>query len=235
MKSNIIITGTTQGIGLGLAVYFLEKGFVVHGCSRSSLAKCEEFENYHHTFVDASRELEVLPWVRNIVKTFGRIDGLINNIGLVSGGLLSPMYSVSEYQKFFEAIQLTTGIMTAAVSKVMMRQRFGRIVNISSIMSALAAPGTLGYSSSKAAVEEMARVAGRELAEFNVLLNSVALPYVETESSKKFGDKWLQQMLDMQTVKKPLVIQDLGPMLEFLLSAQNTHISGQVINVGVAV
>jgi len=227
-----MITGSSSGIGYSLAKSFLDRGYEVHGCSRTSPSSLGGMQNYYHEFIDLALEIEVVKWVRKIKKNHGPIKALVNNVGFLGGGALTPMYSASNFSDFFYKMQLPTSIVTALVTKEMARNRFGRIINVSSIMTSLAAPGTAGYSSAKSAIESLTRVASRELVDCNVLLNSIALSYVETESSLKFGDKWLSNMLAMQDVKSPLEVENLFPLVEYLLSEDNTHITGQTINVG---
>lgn len=228
---NVLITGTTRGLGCELAKYFTNNGYKVIGCSSSS-ASVIEAPNYSHYTFDLRDFNETNAAIRKIALTHGGLDGLVNNVGLVKGKLLGVMYTDKTYLEYVNAIQLTTLNSCVAASKVMMKRRQGSIVNISSIMTHVHSEGTLGYSSSKAAVEEMTRLLAREFLSFGILVNSISPSYIETESTKSLGDAWLEKMYEMQDIKRPVDTTSFSKLVEYFLF-NNTHITGQNIKFGV--
>ena len=116
------------------------------------------------------------------------------------------------------------------VSKLMMSQEYGRIVNLSSIMTGIHAAGSSAYSSTKSAVEEMTKVMAEELAPTGVTCNVVAPSTVMTDTVRDLGEDWLKEMWKMQSMKRPLQIEELCNVIKFLTAPESSAVTGQVIN-----
>lgn len=226
------ITGTSRGVGRSMAEYFCESGARVVGCSRgeSSFSHAQ----YKHFQADLTDEAHVRTWVREIKKEFGRIDGLICNVGLVQSALFLSVTPTPLFQQFLQTNITTTFLVCREVSKVMMTQRYGRIVNITSIMTSLHEPGTSIYSATKSAVTEMTKVLAKELAPTGVTCNVVAPSLMETETSSAMGKEWKDRMLALQTLPRPLSIPDLCHSISFFLSPESRSVTGQVLNLCLA-
>ena len=112
----------------------------------------------------------------------------------------------------------------------MMIQRYGRIINIGSIMSEMHAPGTCAYAPAKAAVIEFTKVLAREVAEYGVTCNIVSPSMVKTDSNVIFGDKWEQAMLQMQTIKRPIDASEICHLIEFFASPKSSIVTGQILH-----
>ena len=223
-----MITGTSRGVGRGLAEHYCAQGRTVVGCSRGEGTIADP--RYHHASIDVTDEQAVRRWVRGAKKEFGGIDALVCNVGMVRSALLMPVTSPAMIREFLDAIVMATYNVCYEVSKVMISQRSGRIVTLASTMTRLHEPGTIGYSAAKSAVVEMTKVMARELVSFGITCNVLSPSLVTTDASTRLGDEWKQRMLDLQTIKRIVEIDELCNVVDFLLAERSGCITGQVIN-----
>lgn len=226
--SVVVVTGASRGIGFSIANFFLRKGFLVVGCSRGQ--STIKHENYTHFEVDVCNEIAVKCWARDVKKKLGRVDVLVCNVGLVSLGAVTGATSLDSFKLFIDSILDSTFLVCREFSKLMMIQRYGRIINIGSIMSEIHAPGTCAYAPAKAAVIEFTKVLAREVAEYGVTCNVVSPSMVRTDSNAVFGDKWENSMLQMQTIKRPIEASELCHVIEFFASPMSSIVTGQIIH-----
>ena len=191
MSNIAIITGTRKGIGLYLAEYYSRKGFTVVGCSRSEAEKA--LDNYSHHCLDVADEKAVQQMVHDVVKKFGRVDILINNAGIASMNhiLLTPLSTV---RRIFETNFYGTFLFAREVAKVMMRQKYGRIVNFATVAAPLKLEGEAAYASSKAAVANFTQVMAKEVADYNITVNAVGPTPVATDLIKNVDKKKMQDL-----------------------------------------
>lgn len=225
---NLIVTGSSRGIGLKIAEFFIEQGVTVIGCSRGP--GVIESTLYEHHLVDLTDEKQVRSWARTLKQSHESIDALVCNVGLVKSALLMPMISDQVLQSFIQTNFVASFLTCKEISKIMVQQRYGRIINISSIMTSLHASGTAAYASTKAAVEEMTKVLAVELAPTGVTCNAIACSTVMTDTVKDLGEEWLTKMLAMQTMKRALEVSELCSTIRFLGSRESSAVTGQVIN-----
>ncbi len=224
----VVVTGTSRGIGFAIANYFIHKGFLVAGCSRGP-SKIEH-ECYRHYVVDVCEESAVRSWAREVKKDLNRVDILVCNVGLVRLGAVTGATSLNSFKSFLNSILYSTFLVCREFSKLMMIQRYGRIINIGSIMSEMHAPGTCAYAPAKAAVIEFTKVLAREVAEYGVTCNIVSPSMVKTDSNVIFGDKWEQAMLQMQTIKRPIDASEICHLIEFFASPKSSIVTGQILH-----
>jgi 3-oxoacyl-[acyl-carrier protein] reductase len=223
------ITGTSRGIGRAMAEYFAGRGYAVAGCSRGA-STLTDLPNYHHDTVDVCNEAQVRDWARSVKRRHGGVDVAICNVGLVKLGALTGLSSLEQFRSFVEAIQIGTFLVCREFSKIMALQRAGRIINLTSIMTELHAPGTSGYASAKAGVVEFTKVLARELAGTGVTCNVVSPSLVTTDSSEAFGEEWKKNMLEMQTLKRPIDVAELCNVVQFFAAPESGCVTGQVIH-----
>ena len=229
-NSVIIITGTSRGTGRGIAEYFLEKGSKVFGCSRGKATI--ENENYYHTRLDIKEEIQVQKWVRSVKNSTQKIDVLISNAGLVESALQMIVTSGTIAENIFNTNFFGTYFVCREAAKVMVSQKYGRIITVSSTMTALHEPGTSVYSSSKSAVVEMTKILAREIAPFGITCNTVAPAMIHNAASEAFGDDWTYKMLEKQTIKRKVTVEEICHVISFLIAPESSCITGEVIHMG---
>ena len=224
-----VITGTSRGLGRNLAEYFLNRQFKVGGCSRG--VSTLSHESYHHTLLDVANEVQVRRWIRSLKKKWGRIDVLICNAGLVQSTLFLSTTPGDLMESFLKTNFSGVFFALREVSKVMMSQRSGRIITISSTMTALHEEGTSVYSATKSAVTEMTKVLAKELAPTGITCNVIAPAMLWTDSSQELakGKDWKERMLKKQTIPKILEMEEIYHTVEFFVSPMSRSITGQII------
>jgi NAD(P)-dependent dehydrogenase (short-subunit alcohol dehydrogenase family) len=226
----LALSGSRAGLGRGLAELFLAHGWIVEGCSRGAGAITHE--RYAHERVDVARDHDVHVWIRGVARRRGRLDAVVANAGFVpvpvpvagsDGGPLSQAFAVN-----------TAGAaaLLGAAARVMLRQRHGSMVAISSMATAVLQPGSAAYSASKAALEAWVKVLARELAPSGVRCNVVAPSLVDTEGLVQLGDRGRELATAALTVRRPLTVAEVGGVVEFLLSPVAGTLTGHVFYLG---
>lgn len=225
----IIITGTSRGIGRHLARHYCNFGHTVFGCSRSDPSFSHA--GYNHKIVDIASEEEVVKWMRGIYKATGNIDVLLNNAGTASLNhfLTTPLESLERLTKIN---YFGTFICSREAAKYMSRQKKGRIVNFSSVASALNLQLEAAYASGKAAIESLTRITAKELAPFNITVNAVGPTPVETDLIKKIPQQNLDHVLQQQAFKRNGTMEDVSNVVDFFLDDKSNFITGQIIYLG---
>jgi len=224
----IAVTGSSRGIGYEIANHFLNQGCLVAGCSRGD--STISHLNYRHYSIDVCDEMDVQLWIRALRKDFNRIDVVVCNVGLVKLGSVTGSTSLNSFKSFLDSILISTFLVCREFSKIMMLQRYGRIINIGSIMSEMHAPGTCAYASAKSAVIEFTKVLAREVADYGVTCNIVSPSMVKTDSNAVFGDSWEKAMLEMQTIKRPIDATELCHLIDFFASPKSSIVTGQILH-----
>lgn len=229
MQKVILITGNSKGIGKGLSEYYLEKKYLVVGCSRGT-SKIEH-ENYTHFSLDVSDEHSVVRMVRSIKKEFGRIDILLNNAGIASMNhfLTTSTQTVGDV---FRTNFVGTFIFSREVSKVMMKQKFGRIVNYTTVASALRLEGEAIYAASKSAVENLTQTISKELAPYGITVNAIGPTPIPTDLIKMIPDDKIEDLLLKQAIKRLGNLEDVKNVIDFFINDKSDFVTGQVIYLG---
>lgn len=229
-KQVIAITGTSRGIGCGVAEHFLSKGWRVEGCSRgaSSLKK----PDYHHTLLDVSNEEGVRTWIRSIKKRHGRIDVLFNNAGLAPAAITALATPASLLHDVMKTNVVGSFLTAREAALVMAGRKFGRIINVSSMAVGLHEEGTAAYSASKNAIVEFTRIMAKELAPLGITCNAIAPSMIKTGTVEALGEAVINRALSKLTIKRTITIDEICHVLEFLVSPQGGIITGQTIHMG---
>ena len=229
MNNTVLITGNRKGIGLFLTKYFLDQGKNVIGCSRSESNL--QHKNYIHFLGDVSNEKDVLKIVREGYKKFGSIDILINNAGKASlnHSLLTPSKVVED---LFKTNFNGSFFFSKACAKYMIKKKYGRIINLSTIAVPLDLEGELIYASSKSAIEKMSRILSKELSSFNITVNTVGPTPIETDLIKVVPRDKIETILNKQTLKRFGTMDDVLQVIKFFVSEDSSFITGQTIYLG---
>lgn len=226
----MVVTGTSKGIGNGVAKYFLANGYCVAGCSRG--VSTIEHENYAHSQVDISDERQVQSWIRSVKKIFSRIDILVCNAGVLNSFTRLALTSGVSLKPFLDVNIAGTFYVCREVSKLMIIQRGGSILTISSIMTHLHEPGTAAYSLSKAAVTEMTKVLANEVAPMNINCNVIAPSFCVSDATDSFGSEYAQTLLEKQTLKRPLTVEEICKVVSFFSAPESRCVTGQTLYMG---
>lgn len=224
-----LITGTSQGIGHGLAGRFIEGGYLVVGCSRGRGPDLGE--RYEHHSLDVGDEEAVRDLLGNIGLRYRRLDVVVNNAGMISAAL-AVATTPGSAAELMRVNALGAFFVCREAAKLMIPRRSGRIINISSMAVPLQMAGTSLYSSSKAAVIQMSKVLAVELGAFNITCNVVAPSYLATELSSTIRRDALRQALSRLAIKRPCTLADIANAVWFFAQPESGYVTGQVLYLG---
>lgn len=229
MNRVALITGTRKGIGRELAEHFLAQGYTVVGCSRKDAGL--DHDNYTHYQCDVTDDKGVASMVRNVKKQHGRIDVLVNNAGLASMNhlLLTPK---STGEKLFSVNTLGAFVCMRECAKIMSRQKYGRIVNFTTVAVPLNLEGEAMYAASKAALESLTKVAARELGEMGITVNAIGPTPIDTDLIKHVPKDKIDALIDRQAVKRLGSFEDVKNVVDFFVSEASSFVTGQIVYLG---
>lgn len=226
----MVITGTSRGIGRGMAEYFAAEGYRVVGCSRGPSTL--QIKPYCHAQVDVGDERQVREWISSIRKSHGRIDVLVCNAGIPPSATALTLTSAEHFDQVLRTNLAGTFYVCREVAKVMMLKRAGRIITVSSITADLHEEGTSIYSASKSAVTEMTKVLAKELAPLGITCNVVAPSLITTAAVEGLGETVAARFLGKQTFQRVIAVDEVCNVVSFFASPASSCISGQVIHMG---
>ncbi len=225
----MLITGTRKGIGAQLAKHYTDKGFQVIGCSRKKIDF--EINNYHHFCLDVADEKEVKKAFLEIKKRFGRLDILINNAGIASANhtLLTPVKTV---QNIMNTNFLGTFLFCREAARIMKKNGFGRIVNLSTVATPLKLEGEAIYASSKAAINNLSQILAKEFAEFGITVNVIGPTPIETDLIRSLPKEKINRLINSLPIKRYGETKDVINVVDFFIQPESDYITGQVIYLG---
>ena len=228
-KPVVVITGTRRGIGKFLAEYYVKKGFYVIGCSRKQVDF--ELKNYQHFCLDISDEPAVKKMYNQVRKTYGRLDVLINNAGIASmnHALLTTIDTVN---KVFNTNVVGTFLSCREAAKLMQMNKFGRIINFTTVATPLRLEGEAVYASSKAAVVSITQILARELADMGITVNAIGPVPVKTDLIRAVPREKIESLINRQAIRRYGEFKDIVNVIDFFLKKESNFITGQVIYLG---
>lgn len=233
-----IVTGAGRGIGRAVALQFVKYGAKVVVNYRSSISQVEELLNEIKISggeaiavqADISKEDEVKKLIEEAASQFGRIDILVNNAGITKDTLMMRMTE----EDFMSVININlkgTFLCTKYASNVMLKQRSGRIINLSSVVGITGNVGQVNYAASKAGVIGMTKAAARELAVRGITVNAVAPGFIETDMTQQLSDKIKEASIQGIPLKRFGKAEEIAGAVSFLASEAASYITGQVLQV----
>lgn len=234
MSRTAVVTGAARGIGLAIAGRLIERGWTVAGCDvleeelRSVAATLgEKFLPY---MLNVTDEDSVGETIAKIEDEAGPIFGLVNNAGITRDGLIMRM-SRSDWDSVL-AVNLTGAfLMCRAVSRSMLRQKQGSIVNISSVVALLGAAGQANYASTKAGLIGLTRSLSREFAARNIRVNAIAPGFIETDMTRELPESVRLDYADRVPMKRMGEPDAVADAVSFLLGDDSAYITGVVLPV----
>lgn len=233
-RGAVIVTGASRGIGEAIARDLAGAGWPLVLVARNAgklaaLAaelggpeRCLACPADIGSWEDAQRVAALAQ------ETFGTIDGLVNNAGITRDGLLVRM-SPEQWQAPLDVNLNGTFYFTRAVGPIMMRQRQGRIVNITSVIGLTGNAGQANYAASKAGVIALTKSVAKELGSRGVTCNALAPGYIATDMTAELPDKVRQEMLERIPLRRLGEVADIAGVVRFLLSPEAAYITGQVL------
>lgn len=236
-NKNIIITGASRGIGKAISELFIKKGAKVFAIdidkNSLNLAKKElNTENYIPYLCNITKEDEIKKTIDDILLNFKYIDALVNNAGIIKDNFIVRMKKID-----FEAVinvNLTgTFLISKEVSKTFRKQRFGNIVNISSIVGIDGNSGQCNYSASKAAILGLTKSLSKELTlrGEDIRVNAIAPGFIKTNMTEDLNDSLKDKVISQCLVKRFGTPEDIAKLALFLISEDSSYITGQIIRV----
>lgn len=233
-----IVTGASRGIGRAVALRMAEEGATVvinyNGSVEGAESVRKEIEEMGGTAgiyqCDVSDFDACEKFFQDIIQQYGRIDILVNNAGITRDGLLMKM-SESDFEQVINTNLTGSFHCIRFASRQMLKQRSGRIINMSSVSGVTGNAGQANYSASKAGVIGLTKAAARELASRQITVNAIAPGFIDTDMTSILGEKVKEEavkQIPLGSFGKP---EDVANLAAFLASEQAGYITGQVIHV----
>lgn len=232
-----IVTGAAQGIGQAIAFKLSEQGAHVVvadlniGAAHRTAADIEAKGGKAVALeVNVAHTESVTSMVETSARVLPGIDILVNNAGITRDNLLVRLGD-DDWDSVLDVNLKGVFFCTRAVAKVMMKQRRGRIVNISSVVGLIGNPGQANYAASKAGILGLTKTTARELAPRGITVNAVAPGFIETEMTQSLPEKAVEAFLNSIPLGRPGLPEDVAKAVAFLASEDASYITGQVIHV----
>ncbi|GCE49502.1 3-oxoacyl-[acyl-carrier-protein] reductase [Thermosporothrix hazakensis] len=233
-----LVTGSGQGIGRATALHLAKAGADIVVNYRSKAQAAEETKASIEALgrrcitvqADVSQEEDVLRLFNTAQKELGPIAILVNNAGTTNDKLVLQM-SLADFEQVIDTNLRSAFLCTRAALRGMMKARWGRIVNISSVSGLLGQAGQANYAASKAGMIALTLSTAREMASRNITVNAVAPGYVPTELSSKLNEQQQQAMIDAIPLKRFGSADEIAVAVCFLCLPQASYITGQILSV----
>ncbi|MGN0228082.1 MAG: 3-oxoacyl-[acyl-carrier-protein] reductase [Paludibacteraceae bacterium] len=233
-----LITGAARGIGKQIALAYAREGaniaFTDLALTEEAQATCDEIaalgvkvQFYASNAADFEEAHKV---VEKVVADFGRLDILVNNAGITRDTLLMRM-TEQQWDQVIQVNLKSAFNFTHAVTPVMMRQRTGSIISLSSIVGINGNAGQANYAASKAGIIALTKSAAKELGSRNIRVNAIAPGFIVTDMTKKLGEETLKSFVSMIPMRRGGEPEEVAKVALFLASELSSYVSGQVIQV----
>lgn len=234
----VLVTGAGRGIGASIAKRFASEGAEVivnySGNDEAAQKTVDEITatggqaQKYKCSVNDSESVKVM--IDEIIKKFGRIDILVNNAGITKDGLMLRMTD-EDFDRVIDVNLKGTFNCTKYVSKYMLKQKSGKIINISSVVGLSGNAGQVNYSASKAGIIGITKSAAKELSSRGITVNAVAPGYVDTDMTKVLSENIRNEILKNIPLQRMGNVEDISNCVAFLASEDASYITGQVISV----
>jgi 3-oxoacyl-[acyl-carrier protein] reductase len=227
-----LITGGASGIGATIAKRFHQEGASLAVCdidAETGTKTVQELGPKARFYkLNIADEEEVNKTVEDIEKHFSKFDILINNAGITNDRLLLRM-TKDDWTKVIDINLNGTFLVTKAVIRNMIKQRYGKIVNIASVIGLIGNPGQANYAASKAGIIGLTKSVAKELAARNITVNAIAPGFIETKMTEVIPDEIRKAYLKMIPIGRFGKTEDVADLALFLSSDQSSYITGQVL------
>ncbi|MCY4404037.1 MAG: 3-oxoacyl-ACP reductase FabG [Candidatus Poribacteria bacterium] len=232
-----IVTGASRGIGAAIAHRLCEVGANVVICSRSTesinqTAKALKNDGYntHAVVADISIKEDVESLVEQTVEQFSQIDILVNNAGITRDMLLMRLKD-EDWEAVLQTNLTGTMYCTRAVLRPMIRQKSGRIINISSVIGLMGNPGQASYAAAKAGIIGLTKTTAKEVGTRGITVNAIAPGFITTDMTAKIPEEFQNKLLELIPLQNFGTPDDVADVVCFLASDAARYITGQTIQV----
>lgn len=233
-----LVTGASRGIGREIALELARQGADVAVNFAGSEAKANEVVDEIKALgrdaftikCDVSNTIEVSEMVKATIERFGKLDILVNNAGITKDNLLMRMKE-EEWDDVININLKGVFLTTKAVTRQMMKQREGRIINIASIVGVSGNPGQANYVAAKAGVIGLTKTTAKELATRNITVNAIAPGFITTDMTDKLSEDVKTEMLKQIPLARLGEPKDIAKITAFLASDDSSYITGQTFHV----
>ena len=233
-----LVTGASRGIGEAIGRRLFQEGasviLVAHRNLEAATKIAQELDSSGQRSVafqaDVADSGQVAKLIDKVLERFQKIDILVNNAGLTKDNLLVRI-SEQDWDVVLDTNLKGAFNCIKAVARGMMKNRSGRIVNVSSIVGLMGNPGQANYCASKAGLIGLTKSAAKELASRNIAVNAIAPGFIDTEMTRILSEQAKNAMLSMVPLQKAGTTEDVANLVSFLVSDQASYITGQVIQI----
>lgn len=235
----VVVTGGSRGIGRAVAVCMARPGTRIYvNYSRADSTDVDETAalvaqaggDARGFRVDVASKQDIQGFFEAIVEESGRVDILVNNAGLTRDGLLVRMKE-SDWDHVLTVNLKGAFLCIQAAAKIMMRQRAGRIINMTSVVGAMGNAGQANYAASKAGLIALTKTAAKELSSRGITVNAVAPGFIDTAMTAGLPEKVKEAMLEQIPLRRVGSPEDVAQAVAFLASDAASYITGQVLHV----
>ena len=234
----IVVTGGSKGIGRAVCEAFAKPGMRIFFNYATDAAGAAETERRiaeaggtgKGAQVDVSSESDVKAFLDSVIKETGRLDILVNNAGITRDGLIVRM-KTSDWETVMDVNLKGAFLCSKIAAKAMLKQRGGRIINISSVVGASGNPGQANYVAAKAGLIGFTKALAKELASRSITVNAVAPGYVETDMTAAMTDAQREAMIAQVPLGRPATALEIAAAVRFLASDDAAYITGHVLHV----
>ena len=233
-----VVTGASRGIGRAIALKLAKLGANVVVNYRNSIDAVQEVVKEIEAIgakalavqCDISSYSDVENMMKKCIQEFGSLDILVNNAGITKDGLIMRMKE-EDFDSVIDINLKGAFNCTRHVSSIMLKQRSGRIINISSVSGLTGNAGQVNYSAAKAGILGMTKAVAREFASRGVTCNAIAPGYIQTDMTETLSDKVKDVIMSTIPLKRLGMPEDVANAVAFLASEEASYITGQVLNV----
>lgn len=231
-----LVTGGSRGIGRAICLELARRGAAVavnfagnEAAAQETAEACRALGAQAEIFrADVADPAACEELVKAVKERFGRVDILVNNAGITRDGLLMTA-KVEDFDQVLDTNLRGAYFCMKAASKLMMRQRYGRIVNLSSVVGLRGNAGQTGYAASKAGILGLTKAAAKELAARNITVNAVAPGFIDTDMTSVLPEKAKEAMLTTIPMGRPGAPEDVARAVAFFAEESAAYLTGQVL------
>jgi 3-oxoacyl-[acyl-carrier protein] reductase len=233
-----IVTGGSRGIGNAIALEYVRQGAVVYALSRTAAENQADLEaaareaggGFHWRQADVTNEEEITRAVEAVAAEAGGVDVLVNNAGITRDGLIFRM-SVKDWEDVLRVNLTSAFLASRTAARIMIKQRSGVIISISSVSGIMGNAGQVNYAASKAGLIGFSKSLAREVASRGVRVNVIAPGFIETDMTKALGDKAREALAGVIPLGRVGVPADVASVAAFLASDAAAYLTGVIIPV----